>query len=69
MIQAAENLERLLFLKFNLRSLNGEKRTPTPDFEAPNNHVLPPPVLSDSVNNDDETSDIEILSDTEGGEE
>ena len=31
--------------------------------------ILSPPVLSDSVNNDDETSDIEILSDTEGGEE
>jgi hypothetical protein len=56
-------------LKFNLRSLNGEKRTTSPVFEASNNHVLPSPVLSDAVNNDDETSDIEILSDTEGGEE
>ena len=63
-----ENLERLLFLKFNLRSLNGEKRTPTTDFEAPNSHVLSPPVISDTIP-DDETSDIEIVSDTEGDEE
>ena len=64
-----ENLERLLFLKFNVRTLNGEKRTPYSDFKAPNSHVIPPPALSDSMNSDDETSDIEILSDTEGGNE
>ena len=49
--------------------MNGEKRTPTTDFEAPNSHVLSPPVVSDTVNSVDETSDIEIVSDTEGDEE
>ena len=65
----SENLERLLFFKFNLRSMNGEKRTTTTDFEAHNSHVLSPPVVSDTLNSGDETSDIEIVSDTEGDEE
>ena len=65
----SENLERLLFFKFNLRSMNGENRTPTTDFEAHNSNVLSPPVVSDTVNSGDETSDIEIVSDTEGDEE
>ena len=65
----SENLERLLFFKFNLRSTNGEKRTPTTDFEAHNSHILSPPAVSDTVNSGDETSDIEIVSDTEGDEE
>ena len=59
-----ENLECLLFLKYNLRSLNGEKRAPPEDFEAPNSRILPTPVLSESRHSEEETSDIDI-SDTE----
>ena len=63
-----ENLECLLFLKYNLRSLNGEKRAPPEDFEAPNSRILPTPVLSESRQSEEETSDIDI-SDTEADTE
>ena len=59
-----ENLECLLFLKFNMNSLNGEKRTPVEDFVAPNSRILPTPVMTESRQSEDETSGIDI-SDTE----
>ena len=58
--------ESLLFLKYNLRALNNERRAPPQDSSPPNRSLLPPPIIDSSPDSDtDESSDVEIISDSE----
>ena len=60
------NFESLLFLKYNLRALNGERRAPPQDFSPSNSSLLPPSIIDSSPDSDpDESSDVEIISDSE----
>ena len=59
------NFECLLFLKYNVRALNGERRAPSNDFTPPNSIELPASVIESMQCDDDESSDIEIMSDDE----
>ena len=65
-----KNFESLLFLKSNLRTLRGQKRSPPDDFTPPNSCQLPPHVVDERFidQDDDENSDIDISYDDDEAE-